>query len=71
MQVRIQKPTSLPGEFTTITTFNVNDDVGDLRLALGRAGKAIDWRIGQENKIKLKNTSERLTKLGLKIPGFN
>jgi len=70
MQIKISKPTSMPGEFTSITAFNVSSDVGDLRLAIGRCGKAIDWRIGQENRKKLERTRRRLDKLGVKIPGF-
>lgn len=70
MRIRISKPTSMPGEFTSITAFNINGDIGDLRLAIGRCGKAIDWRIGQENRRKLEFTRKRLEKLNIKIPGF-
>ena len=70
MQVKITKPTSLPGEFTTIVAFDIGNDVGDLRLAIGRMGKAVDWRILQENNRKLEITRKRLQKLGVKIPGF-
>jgi hypothetical protein len=70
MRIQISKPTSMPGEFTTIIAHNVGNDVGELRLAIGRAGKAIDWRIRQENNKKLEFTRRRLEKLNIKIPGF-
>jgi hypothetical protein len=77
MVVRITKPTSMPGEVTTIVAYHVNEGikndqlkVGNLRLSLGRQGKAIDWRIRQENDRKLADTRKRLQKHGVKIPGF-
>ena len=70
MKIQISKPTSMPGEFTTIITFIKDNDIGDLRLALGCAGKAVDWRIRQENNKKLEFTRKRLEKLNVRIPGF-
>lgn len=69
--IQIRKPTSMPGESTTITAVNINsNDLGDLRLHIGRVGKAIDWRVSSENDKKLSATRQRLRKLNVQIPGF-
>jgi hypothetical protein len=70
MKIQISKPTSMPGERTTIAIYGIQDNPGDLRLAIGRAGKAIDWRVRQENEKKLELTRKRLENLKVKIPGF-
>jgi hypothetical protein len=70
MQITITKPTSMPGEVTSVTAWLPSDTVGDVRLGISRITRAIDWRLRTENEKKLENTRRNLRKHGLRLPGF-
>lgn len=67
--ITITKPTAMPGELTTVASV-ASGDAGDLRMAIGKSTRAIDWRIQTENERVLERTRRRLKQLGVRIPGF-